>query len=65
MLQKGTLVLKEMLKIDGAGAESSSPQVAANSSGRQQNRRQPGKKLGIYPTTSAQADPTLLKHGPC
>lgn len=46
--QKGTLVLKEMLKIDGAGTESSpSPEVAANGSGRQQSRRQSAKKLGI------------------
>uniref|UniRef100_H3DJR6 5'-3' exoribonuclease 1 n=1 Tax=Tetraodon nigroviridis TaxID=99883 RepID=H3DJR6_TETNG len=46
---KGTLVLKEMLKIDGAGTEGSSPQVAASSSGKQASRRQPAKKLGIYP----------------
>uniref|UniRef100_A0A671WIT7 5'-3' exoribonuclease 1 n=1 Tax=Sparus aurata TaxID=8175 RepID=A0A671WIT7_SPAAU len=45
---KGTLMLKEMLKIDGAGAGSHSSQEAANSAtygGQQQNRRRSSKKL--------------------
>ncbi|XP_041805238.1 5'-3' exoribonuclease 1 isoform X2 [Chelmon rostratus] len=45
---KGTLVLKEMLKIDGAGTGSPSSQEAANSAafgGHQQNRRRSSKKL--------------------
>ncbi|XP_029309344.1 5'-3' exoribonuclease 1 isoform X2 [Cottoperca gobio] len=40
---KGTLMLKEMLKIDGAGTGSPSPQEAAG--GQQQNRRRSSKKL--------------------
>ncbi|XP_041847708.1 5'-3' exoribonuclease 1 isoform X2 [Melanotaenia boesemani] len=45
---KGTLVLKEMLKIDSAGKESPSPQEMPNTalaSGQQQNRRRSSKKL--------------------
>ncbi|XP_040911362.1 5'-3' exoribonuclease 1 isoform X2 [Toxotes jaculatrix] len=45
---KGTLVLKEMLKIDGAGTGSPSPQDTANTTptgGQQQNRRRSSKKL--------------------
>ncbi|XP_072220368.1 5'-3' exoribonuclease 1 [Leuresthes tenuis] len=45
---KGTMVLKEMLKIDGAGKGSPSPQEAANATltaGQQQNRRRSSKKL--------------------
>ncbi|XP_070775149.1 5'-3' exoribonuclease 1 isoform X1 [Enoplosus armatus] len=42
---KGTLVLKEMLKIDGAGTGSPSFQEAAHSGGQQQNRRRSSKKL--------------------
>lgn len=45
---KGTLVLKEMLKIDSPGAGSPSPQEIANSTpsaGQQQNRRRSSKKL--------------------
>ncbi|GLD67810.1 5'-3' exoribonuclease 1 [Lates japonicus] len=47
-LLKGTLVLKEMLKIDSAGTESPSFQDTANttpSGGQQQNRRRSSKKL--------------------
>ncbi|KAK5859722.1 hypothetical protein PBY51_021255 [Eleginops maclovinus] len=40
---KGTLMLKEMLKIDGAGTGSPSPQEAAG--GQQPNRRRSNKKL--------------------
>lgn len=45
---KGTLVLKEMLKIDGAGTGSPSAPETANSTpsgGQQQNRRRSSKKL--------------------
>ncbi|XP_071346640.1 5'-3' exoribonuclease 1 isoform X2 [Trachinotus anak] len=45
---KGTLVLKEMLKIDGSGSGSPSLQDPANtmpSGGQQQNRRRSSKKL--------------------
>uniref|UniRef100_A0A3Q1CJI1 5'-3' exoribonuclease 1 n=1 Tax=Amphiprion ocellaris TaxID=80972 RepID=A0A3Q1CJI1_AMPOC len=45
---KGTLVLKEMLKIDGTGSGSPSPQETGNttqSTGQQQNRRRSSKKL--------------------
>lgn len=42
---KGTLMLKEMLKIDGAGTGSPSAQEAANGGGQQQNRRRSSKKL--------------------
>uniref|UniRef100_A0A3B5LE74 5'-3' exoribonuclease 1 n=1 Tax=Xiphophorus couchianus TaxID=32473 RepID=A0A3B5LE74_9TELE len=45
---KGTLVLKEMLKIDGAGKGSPTSQEsvdAAPSAGQQQNRRRSSKKL--------------------
>lgn len=49
LVQKGTLVLKEMLKIDGAGTGSPSTQDAANSAAsgnQQQKRRRSSKKLG-------------------
>ncbi|XP_030607543.1 5'-3' exoribonuclease 1 isoform X2 [Archocentrus centrarchus] len=45
---KGTLVLKEMLKIDSTGTGSPSPQETLNSTpaaGQQQNRRRSSKKL--------------------
>ncbi|KAM4552560.1 LOW QUALITY PROTEIN: 5'-3' exoribonuclease 1 [Odontesthes bonariensis] len=45
---KGTMVLKEMLKIDGGGKGSPSPQETANATlaaGQQQNRRRSSKKL--------------------
>ncbi|KAM9845283.1 5'-3' exoribonuclease 1 [Aulostomus maculatus] len=45
---KGTLVLKEMLKIDSSGAGSSSPQETSTttfSGGQKQNRRRSSKKL--------------------
>ncbi|XP_038156395.1 5'-3' exoribonuclease 1 isoform X3 [Cyprinodon tularosa] len=45
---KGTLVLKEMLKIDGAGTGSPTSQEAVNPAppaGQQQNRRRSNKKL--------------------
>uniref|UniRef100_A0A3Q1GQX5 5'-3' exoribonuclease 1 n=1 Tax=Acanthochromis polyacanthus TaxID=80966 RepID=A0A3Q1GQX5_9TELE len=45
---KGTLVLKEMLKIDSTGSGSPSPQETGNatqSAGQQQNRRRSSKKL--------------------
>uniref|UniRef100_A0A3B4YZ42 5'-3' exoribonuclease 1 n=1 Tax=Seriola lalandi dorsalis TaxID=1841481 RepID=A0A3B4YZ42_SERLL len=42
---KGTLVLKEMLKIDGAGSGSPSFQDTAPSGGQQGNRRRSSKKL--------------------
>lgn len=60
LLQKGTLMLKEMLKIDGAGAGSHSSQEAANSAtygGQQQNRRRSSKKLG---TSLINASPASL-----
>eukprot|EP00066_Takifugu_rubripes_P025414 XP_011614680.1 PREDICTED: 5'-3' exoribonuclease 1 isoform X2 [Takifugu rubripes] len=58
---KGTLVLKEMLKIDGAGKECSSSQVAAHSSERQQNKKQSAKKLANM--NAPQSDPpTSLPH---
>uniref|UniRef100_A0AAX7V7U9 5'-3' exoribonuclease 1 n=1 Tax=Astatotilapia calliptera TaxID=8154 RepID=A0AAX7V7U9_ASTCA len=46
---KGTLVLKEMLKIDSTGTGSQSAQETSNSTppaGQQQNRRRSSKKLG-------------------
>ncbi|CAK6970920.1 '-3' exoribonuclease 1 isoform X1 [Scomber scombrus] len=42
---KGTMMLKEMLKIDSAGTGSPSPQEMASSAGQQQNRRRSSKKL--------------------
>lgn len=54
-LQKGTLVLKEMLKIDGAGTGSASAQEEANSSAcgnEQQKRRRSSKKLGAQVMTA-------------
>uniref|UniRef100_A0A8C9ZFL1 5'-3' exoribonuclease 1 n=1 Tax=Sander lucioperca TaxID=283035 RepID=A0A8C9ZFL1_SANLU len=49
---KGTLMLKEMLKIAGAGTGSPSSQEADSTGGQQQNRRRSSKKLGMYYTTS-------------
>lgn len=62
------MVLKEMLKIDGAGTAPS--QEAANSTppgGQQQNRRRSSKKLGMRPITAPQAsvlrpDPRAMFH---
>ncbi|XP_068593767.1 5'-3' exoribonuclease 1 [Cebidichthys violaceus] len=42
---KGTLMLKEMLKIDGAGTGSPSSQEAADTGAQQHNRRRSTKKL--------------------
>ncbi|XP_075935977.1 5'-3' exoribonuclease 1 isoform X1 [Anarhichas minor] len=42
---KGTLMLKEMLKIDGAGTGSPSSQEAADTGSQQHNRRRSSKKL--------------------
>ena len=55
-------MLKEMLKIDGAGAGSHSSQEAANSAtygGQQQNRRRSSKKLGM---SLINASPASLLH---
>ncbi|XP_028282686.1 5'-3' exoribonuclease 1 isoform X2 [Parambassis ranga] len=60
---KGTLVLKEMLKIDGAGTASSSPQEMANSTSsaaQQQNRRRSNKKLAAKMNTPQSDSPVLL-----
>uniref|UniRef100_H2SH04 5'-3' exoribonuclease 1 n=1 Tax=Takifugu rubripes TaxID=31033 RepID=H2SH04_TAKRU len=59
---KGTLVLKEMLKIDGAGKECSSSQVAAHSSERQQNKKQSAKKLAANMNAPQSDPPTSLPH---
>ncbi|KAM8726822.1 5'-3' exoribonuclease 1 isoform 1-T1 [Acanthopagrus schlegelii] len=67
---KGTLMLKEMLKIDGAGAGSHSSQEAANSAtygGQQQNRRRSSKKLAAnmnspHSDSPATAAPTNLSN---
>ncbi|XP_042371693.1 5'-3' exoribonuclease 1-like, partial [Plectropomus leopardus] len=48
---KGTLMLKEMLKIDGAGTGSPSSQEPANSGGQQQSRRRSSKKLAANMNT--------------
>ncbi|XP_017276378.1 5'-3' exoribonuclease 1 isoform X2 [Kryptolebias marmoratus] len=46
---KGTMVLKEMLKIDGAGKETPSESTnTAPSAGQQQNRRRSSKKLAAH-----------------
>uniref|UniRef100_A0A8C9ZDI4 5'-3' exoribonuclease 1 n=1 Tax=Sander lucioperca TaxID=283035 RepID=A0A8C9ZDI4_SANLU len=50
---KGTLMLKEMLKIAGAGTGSPSSQEADSTGGQQQNRRRSSKKL------AAMASPAL------
>uniref|UniRef100_A0A4W6BRE4 5'-3' exoribonuclease 1 n=1 Tax=Lates calcarifer TaxID=8187 RepID=A0A4W6BRE4_LATCA len=58
----GTLVLKEMLKIDSAGTESPSFQDTANTThpgGQQQNRRRSSKKL-VGLSSPASAAPTTL-----
>ncbi|XP_036939623.1 5'-3' exoribonuclease 1 [Acanthopagrus latus] len=67
---KGTLMLKEMLKIDSAGAGSHSSQEAANSAtygGQQQNRRRSSKKLAAnmnspHSDSPATAAPTNLSN---
>ncbi|XP_044075764.1 5'-3' exoribonuclease 1 isoform X2 [Siniperca chuatsi] len=63
---KGTLVLKEMLKIDTAGTASPSSQETANSAasgGQQQNRRRSSKKLAnmnaLQGDTAVLASPAL------
>ncbi|XP_047445399.1 5'-3' exoribonuclease 1 [Mugil cephalus] len=70
---KGTLVLKEMLKIDSTATGSPSPQEMANSSpsdGQQQNRRRSSKKLAakmnsphddaaVSPSPASAANPVL------
>ncbi|XP_033993069.1 5'-3' exoribonuclease 1 isoform X2 [Trematomus bernacchii] len=53
---KGTLMLKEMLKIDGSGTGSPPPQEAAG--GQQQNRRRSNKKLANM--TSPHGDAPVL-----
>ncbi|KAF3858511.1 hypothetical protein F7725_011712 [Dissostichus mawsoni] len=55
--QKGTLMLKEMLKIDGAGTGSPPPQEAAG--GQQQNRRRSNKKLAANMTSPHGDGPVL------
>lgn len=44
--QKGTLVLKEMLKIDSSGTSSAPDSTSANPSTQQQSKRRSSKKLG-------------------
>uniref|UniRef100_A0A3P8SB29 5'-3' exoribonuclease 1 n=1 Tax=Amphiprion percula TaxID=161767 RepID=A0A3P8SB29_AMPPE len=67
---KGTLVLKEMLKIDGTGSGSPSPQETGNttqSTGQQQNRRRSSKKLAAMmntPHNDAPMLPTPTPAGP-
>ncbi|KAL7387581.1 hypothetical protein ABVT39_025645 [Epinephelus coioides] len=61
---KGTLMLKEMLKIDGAGTGSPSSQEAANTVSQQQSRRRSSKKLAANMNTphgdaAVIASPTL------
>uniref|UniRef100_G3PMT1 5'-3' exoribonuclease 1 n=1 Tax=Gasterosteus aculeatus aculeatus TaxID=481459 RepID=G3PMT1_GASAC len=58
---KGTLMLKEMLKIDGAGTGSPASQEAAVGGGQQHNRRRSSKKLGksLIPTPCVAASPSL------
>lgn len=62
---KGTLMLKEMLKIDGAGTGSpSSYQEAADTGGQQHNRRRSSKKLAAnmnapFGDNAALASPSL------
>ncbi|XP_067461072.1 5'-3' exoribonuclease 1 [Thunnus thynnus] len=59
---KGTLMLKEMLKIDGAGTGSPSSQEMANSAssgGQQQNRRRSSKKLAAN-MNAPHGDPAAL-----
>ncbi|XP_069565881.1 5'-3' exoribonuclease 1 [Brachyistius frenatus] len=58
---KGTLVLKEMLKIDGAGTGSPSPHEMANaapSAGQQQSRRRSSKKLAAKMNNDTAASPS-------
>uniref|UniRef100_A0A3Q1FP20 5'-3' exoribonuclease 1 n=1 Tax=Acanthochromis polyacanthus TaxID=80966 RepID=A0A3Q1FP20_9TELE len=66
---KGTLVLKEMLKIDSTGSGSPSPQETGNatqSAGQQQNRRRSSKKLAMMntPHNDAPMLPTPTPAGP-
>ncbi|XP_008277072.1 5'-3' exoribonuclease 1 [Stegastes partitus] len=59
---KGTLVLKEMLKIDSTGSGSPSPQETGNatqSAGQQQNRRRSSKKLAAKMNTPHGDGPML------
>uniref|UniRef100_A0A7N8WU26 5'-3' exoribonuclease 1 n=1 Tax=Mastacembelus armatus TaxID=205130 RepID=A0A7N8WU26_9TELE len=60
---KGTLVLKEMLKIDSSGTGGSSSQETTNSGVQQPNRRRSSKKLGIELTTTPQANLLTLPFG--
>lgn len=54
-------MLKEMLKIDGAGTGSPSSQEAANTSGgQQQNRRRSSKKLGTELITTPHIPPRAI-----
>uniref|UniRef100_A0A672GCS8 5'-3' exoribonuclease 1 n=1 Tax=Salarias fasciatus TaxID=181472 RepID=A0A672GCS8_SALFA len=60
---KGTLVLKEMLKIDGAGTGAPPTQESANGgypAGQQQNRRRSSKKLAVSPSPAAAASPNAV-----
>ncbi|XP_037315324.2 5'-3' exoribonuclease 1 [Pungitius pungitius] len=62
---KGTLMLKEMLKIDGAGTGSASSQEAPVSGGQQHNRRRSSKKLAAnmnppHSDAAAAAPPSLV-----
>uniref|UniRef100_A0A3Q3M3T5 5'-3' exoribonuclease 1 n=1 Tax=Mastacembelus armatus TaxID=205130 RepID=A0A3Q3M3T5_9TELE len=63
LLIKGTLVLKEMLKIDSSGTGGSSSQETTNSGVQQPNRRRSSKKLGIELTTTPQANLLTLPFG--
>uniref|UniRef100_A0A8C3AVK3 5'-3' exoribonuclease 1 n=1 Tax=Cyclopterus lumpus TaxID=8103 RepID=A0A8C3AVK3_CYCLU len=61
---KGTLMLKEMLKIDGAGTGSPSSHEATDSGGQQHNRRRSSKKLAAnmnapFGDSAAIASPSL------
>ncbi|XP_034411151.1 5'-3' exoribonuclease 1 isoform X2 [Cyclopterus lumpus] len=60
---KGTLMLKEMLKIDGAGTGSPSSHEATDSGGQQHNRRRSSKKLANmnapFGDSAAIASPSL------
>ncbi|XP_076018261.1 5'-3' exoribonuclease 1 [Genypterus blacodes] len=61
---KGTMVLKEMLKIDTGGTGSPSSMEPANSSSQQQNRRRSNKKLAAkmnapLAETAGSASPVL------
>ncbi|XP_056148713.1 5'-3' exoribonuclease 1 [Lampris incognitus] len=65
---KGTLMLKEMLKIDSSGTESSSSQDSANTTqlacgGQQQNRRRSNKKLAVK-MNAPQGEQAVLTSNP-